>query len=151
MSKPVQRSAFRQDPKHLARMAENLEDDTRLAREEAVGAELLYTRDLIANLGIFWDTAEQLGDLCIRQVRQFAEDNMDTLSALLESHPGEVPNVVGRHLERRMRHVGQGFEESMRLLTAQYEKTGQTLFRIWTPFAAVVRQDWASRSSRRTR
>ena len=155
MAASSRRSTFRQDPQDVGRQAEDLirsfEADSRLAREEVVGAELLFGRDLVANIGILWDTAEQLGDLCARQARHLVEDHLATLTTLASSRPEQVPAVLSRHFERRLRHVGQGWAQGAHLLAAQSEKAGETLLRFWAPFAAVVRQDWSGRGNRRGR
>ena len=139
-------SAFRKDLDRLAREAEALTEslgaDSRLAREEAVGAEILATRDLMTHLGIVWDTVEQLGDLAGRQARLFVEDYLTTMSILLDGTAREQGAVLGAHVERRLTHIAQGLDQSIEVLSTQSQKACDSLFRIWSPFFSVVRQDW---------
>lgn len=124
-------------------LADTLEQDRRLAAEEAVGAELLATRDVVAHLGIAWDTLEGLGALYARQARLLADDYADTWKALTrEGGPGRAPEVIGAHLERRVDHLTAGVNEGIELLSTQTGRACDALIRLWAPFTAVVRQDW---------
>ena len=124
-------------------LAGSLEHDRRLAGEEVVGAELLATRDLVAHLGIAWETLEGFGTLYARQARLLADDYADTWKALTrEGGAGNVPEVIGAHLQRRVEHVTAGVNESIELLSSQTERACDALIRLWAPFTAVVRQDW---------
>jgi hypothetical protein len=124
-------------------LADTIERDRRLAGEEAVGAELLATRDLVAHLGIAWETLEGLGDLYARQARLLAGDYADTWKALTrEGVSRSVHEVIGAHLERRVDHVTAGVNEGIELLSSQSERACHVLIRLWAPFTAVVRQDW---------
>jgi hypothetical protein len=131
-------------------LAASLDGETRLARrlagEEAVGAELLATRDLVAHLGIAWDTAEQLGDIYVRQLRLLMDDYRTTAAALLSSEGlAPLPQVVNAHLDRRLRHAGEGLEQGIEVFSRQSAKACGSLLELWAPFLAVVRSDWMQR------
>jgi hypothetical protein len=125
-------------------LAQSLEDESQLAGEEAVGAELLMTRDLVAHLGIAWDTAEQLGDIYVRQLRLLADDYRITAVALL---PGErrapLRQVVSAHVDRRLRHASEGLEQGIEVFSRQTARACGSLLELWAPFLAVVRSDWS--------
>lgn len=127
-------------------LAHSLEGESRLAGEEAVGAELLATRDLVAHLGIAWDTAEQLGDIYVRQLRLLADDFRTTAAQLL---PGEqrppLRQVISAHLDRRLRHTGEGLEQGIEVCSRQSARACGSLLELWAPFLAVVRSDWTQR------
>jgi hypothetical protein len=125
-------------------LADNLERDRHLAGEEAVGAELLATRDLVANLGIALDTATGLADVYARQMRHLFEDYAATWSSLSGGQsPAQPLTVLSEHLTRRVEHVTEGVNESIELVSTQSERAWEALYRLWAPFAAVVRQDWS--------
>jgi hypothetical protein len=146
-------SAFRKDLSRLARELEDLsaslKAESRLAREEAIGAELLASRDLVGQLGSVWEAAEQLGDLYVQQVRYWVEDHAATLSAAVAG--GSADNarcLLGQHIERRIAHVTEGLTVSARLLAGQSATTSRTLFRLWKPFLDVMSRDWAGQRDR---
>ncbi|MFU8816651.1 MAG: hypothetical protein ACNA7W_14980 [Pseudomonadales bacterium] len=148
-------SAFKKDLDRLAREVDELsgsmQAETRLAGEEAMGAELLASRELVAQLGILWDTAERFGDLYARQLRYCVADHASTWSALLGGAArGDAPAIIGEHVERRVIHLAEGVQQSAQLLSGQSAKASQTLYNLWKPFLAVLRQDWAGRRPRST-
>lgn len=127
-------------------LAESLQGESRLAGEESLGAELLAGREMSAQAGILWETAEQLGDLCLRQARLFAEDHTATFRCLLDdSSRHSFQTMVGRHVERRLRHNLDGVAQGIDIMAAQSERTCQSIINLWAPFLAVVRKDWAER------
>lgn len=130
-------------------LVESLDERSHLAQEEVVGAELLASRELVAGLGLAWETATQLGDIYARQARYLVEDNVATLTSLLDgSARGRGLEVIGRHLERRMGHVAEGVDQGIDLLSRHNESAWTALQTLWAPFLAVVRQDWASQRQR---
>jgi hypothetical protein len=151
-------SAFRKDLERLAQEAEAREDCQaepgragRLAGEEVVGAELLASRHLVAQLGLLWETTEQLGDLYARQIRYWVDDHTVTWTELIaapSSDSKDGSGVVGRHLERRIAHLGEGLTESAHLLARQSAQASRSLFDLWRPFMSVLRADWADPRSR---
>lgn len=142
-------SAFHKDLDRLAREVGKVRTESRLAGEEAMGAELLATRDLVAHLGIAWETAEQLGDIASRQAQHFAEDHLKTLSQWLDGTAVRDPGTaLGRHLERRLTHLTEGLQQSIEVASVQSEKTWQAMLTLWSPFFSVLRQDWAGQRAR---
>lgn len=125
-------------------LADTLQQESRLAREESVGAEILATRDLVAHFGILWDTVDQLGNLAGRQARHFALDYAATLSELTRP-AGGAGTAVGNHLDRRLTHIAEGFGEALEVMSRQSEKACGAAFALWSPFFSVVRQDWTGR------
>jgi len=139
---------LRRNLEQLTREAEELADtfehDRHLAGEEAVGAELLATRDLVAHLGIALDTATGLADVYARQVRHLFEDCAATWSSLSGGQGSPQPlSALNDHLSRRVEHVTEGVNESIEVVSTQSERAREALHRLWAPFAAVVRQDWS--------
>jgi len=132
-------------------LADSFERDRRLAGEEAVGAELLATRDLVAHLGIALDTATGLADVQARQLRLLLEDYAATWSSLQGNGGAPEPfSVLNDHVSRRLEHVTEGVNESIELISTQSERAWEALYRLWAPFAAVVRQDWSGPQRRRS-
>ena len=105
MIKPTTpRTAPRALPKRTAppEAAGSLRRDARLAGEEALGAELLVSRELLAHLGIFHDTIEQLGDIGTRQARKLTSDYAATASDVISGQALINPaGVLAAHLTRR--------------------------------------------------
>lgn len=127
-------------------LAESLGDESRLAGEETLGAELLAGREVSAQAGILWETAEQLGDLYLRQARLFANDHTATLRSLLDrSRRQSVTTVIGHHLDRRLRHNLDALAQGIDIMSTQSERTCQSISNLWAPFLAVVRRDWTER------
>ena len=146
-------SAFKKDLDRLTREAEELAESygaqSRLAGEEAVGAEILVSRDLVAHLGILWDTMEQLGDIAGRQARYFTDDYRATLGKLLGGSGADNRGAaLARLLENRLTHLAEGLEQGIEVMSAQSEKACEALFELWSPFFSVVRQDWSRQRSR---
>ncbi len=151
---PHAQSGFGQELERLTEDAEDLarslERRTSLAREEAVGAELLASRELIAQFGLAWETAAELGDLYVRQLRYLIEDNVATLGKLVDgSAQGRLAEVVGEHCERRIGHVGEGINHGIEVMSKQSESARAALQAMWAPFFAVVRQDWSQQRRNR--
>jgi hypothetical protein len=139
-SRTRQLSALHRDLDRLTEEAESLAGSV---EEEVVGAEILATRDLVANVGIVWETLEQFADIHARQARYLVEDHLQTWHGLLDGSSRETPHdVVGEHVERRVRHLAEGLEQGVQVMAHQTERTFDMLTRIWSPFLAVVRQDW---------
>jgi len=116
--------------------------NSRLAGEEALGAELLAARDLVAHFGIAWETAEQLGGVWRDQTRLCFEDYRRTVSRLA-SGTRAGPGVMGEHIERRINHLADGAEQTARVLFRQSELAAASLTGLWAPLAGVIRRDWA--------
>jgi hypothetical protein len=146
-------SAFRKDLSRLAREVEDLsaslKAESRLAREEAIGAELLASRDLVGQLGNLLEAAEQLGDLYVQQLRYWVDDHAATLSALVAGGSADSGRcVIGQHFERRMAHVTEGLAISARVLARQSTASSHTLFHLWKPFLDVMSRDWSGQRKR---
>jgi hypothetical protein len=129
--------------------AESLEEESQLARDEAVAAEILATRDLVAHLGILWETVERLDDLARRQAGYFAQDYLSALSGWLDCSPdNNRAAVLGTCLDRRMTHLAEALDEGVEVMSTQSDKVWDSLSRLWSPFFSVVRQDWAQQRAR---
>jgi hypothetical protein len=146
-------SAFRKDLSRLTREVEDLSAslraDSRLVGEEAVGAELLASRNVVAQLSGLWDTAEQLGDLYVQQLRYWLEDHAETLSEAVRGTPARGgAGLLGRHLERRLAHITEGATAAGRLLSSQSAMASRTVWQLWKPFLDVMDRDWAGQRKR---
>lgn len=128
-------------------LAGSVERESRLVSEETVGAELLATRDLVANFGIAWDAAEQLGSVYARQARYLVDDHAATLKSLMEGASQRPLELLGAHLERRFEHLTEGMNEGLDIVSTQTGRACEALLQLWAPFVAVVRQDWSSQRS----
>lgn len=134
-------SALRSEVDRLTSEAEALAESL---EQEAVGAELLASRDVLAGVGILWETAEQLSDLYVNQTRHLVSDHLTTWQALADRRREEGwQDVVGRHVERRVRHLAEGMEQGVNVLGRQSLHACDAVKRLWGPFFAVVRRDWS--------
>ena len=82
-------------------LAESLNKDLRLVSEEVVGAEILATKEVIENIGIFLDTLERLDNIRVEQVRWFFEDFATTYKRFAQSQ--DFPYVVTDHRYVKLR------------------------------------------------
>ena len=124
--------------------------DAKLAGEEALGAELLAGRELLAQAGIVFDTLEQMAGLANRQARHLAHDYLTTVSDLARGRGlAEPAAVVTDHFTRRLAHLAEGCVEGATLLNAQSLRAYRVLQNVWLPFQRVIDQDWASREGKR--
>ncbi|MFB3106726.1 MAG: hypothetical protein ACE1ZA_17635 [Pseudomonadales bacterium] len=121
-------------------LAESLNKDLRLVSEEVVGAEILATKEVIENIGIFLDTLERLDNIRVEQVRWFFEDFATTYKRFAQSQ--DFPYVVTDHCQRRLEHVADGFQQVSQAVTREISIFEQILFSLWKPFFAVVERDW---------
>lgn len=143
----AQLAALRQDLERLGReartLAGNARGRARLAGEEAVGAELLAGRDLVAHLGMVWSTLERFQDLSLRQARLLLEDHRATWESLLSGpRPGDLGGVMSDHFGRRARHLSEGVTQGLEVLSSQRAEACESLARIWAPFLAIVASEW---------
>jgi hypothetical protein len=124
-------------------VAQTWAQESRLVRDEAMGAELLLTRELIEQFGIVFETADQLNDLFVRQAGYALRDYADTLRHAA-SEPGlhNCRDVAMGHLQRRIGHLVEGSDEFAALMRSGTGKLGDALFGLWRPFAAVLGRDW---------
>ncbi|MDH3644815.1 MAG: hypothetical protein OES38_22100 [Gammaproteobacteria bacterium] len=85
-------SAFSKDIQRIAEDVEHLADDighdSRLVRDEMVGAEILATKEITEKIGILWEVAERLSDIGSEQARLLWDDYVTTYK--------EFSNAPGR-------------------------------------------------------
>jgi hypothetical protein len=124
-------------------------DDPALARDEIVAAELLASRETVAELGILWETVDRLGRLQTRLAGQCVADHLTTLSNIgrATSATGAVA-VLADHVDRRVRHLLTGLDQTVTVLSDQSQKTADAAVQVWAPFLAVLRRDWADPAPR---
>ncbi len=140
-------SAFQKDIEALAHdvdeLAQDFSQDSRLWREEMVGAEILATKELIENLGILWETLDEMNDVCVRQLRHLGQDHADSARQFF-SDPSlaQIPAVATSHFQRRLEHIAEGVSEASRLLVKGTDNAAEILFGLWKPFFAVINLDW---------
>ncbi len=140
-------SAFQKDIEALAHDVEELADDigkdSRLIREEMVGAEILATRELIENLGIVWETLDELNDVIVRQVQHLARDQAKSVRDFLaDPGPAQFSAVALAHCQRRLEHIAEGVSEASSLMVRSSDHASDILFGLWKPFFAVINRDW---------
>ena len=122
---------------------------SRLVREEAVGAELLATREFIEQWGVLLETFARLNDLVVRQLRYLAEDHYATLRrAATEPGQHNCRDIAYAHAERRIRHLAEGAADLSTLAATGLRRFGDAAFGLWRPFAAVLRRDWQGQGNR---
>ena len=147
------RSAFSRDPAELAGepgdSARTWSEESRLLRDEAMGAELLLTRELVEQWGILFETVDGLNDLLVRQAGHFIEDHLATLRATV-SNPGppNCSDILTAHWRRRIAHLTEGGQECVSLIQTESRKYRNALFGLWRPFATVLGRDWDERRTR---
>jgi hypothetical protein len=127
----------------LGSVARTWTAESRLVRDEAMGAELLLTREVIEQIGIWFETADRLNDLAVRQAGHLFRDCVATLQHAA-SEPGlhNVRDIVLGHCQRRLAHLAEGSDEFSALVRSESRKVTDALFGLWRPFAAVVGRDW---------
>lgn len=131
--------------REVSELAETLGAESRLAGEEAVGAELLAGRELVAGLGIVWETAQQLGDVQVRQLELWLDDQLATLTHLpQQTLEGRGADVLRQHLRRRASHLSQGARQTLTILSRQSSRALAVMGSLWQPYLNVLRQDRAS-------
>lgn len=140
---------MREDLSEIARSVDGLATDlargTRLVREEAVGAELLAGRELVAQAGILWSLAESMHRLAVSQAELLVRDHWRTASELLDPRRrGATATVLSDHFERRFRHSARGWAEGAELLANGCNESAAAAQRMWASFSAVVRNDWST-------
>lgn len=139
---------MREELNEISRSVDELATDlargSRLVGEEAVGAELLAGRELVAQAGIFWSLAESLQRLALGQTELLVRDHLHTLGELFDpSLRGRPAAILGAHLERRLRHSAEGLAEGADLVAASLDESSAAARRMWESFTAVVRNDWS--------
>jgi hypothetical protein len=127
-------------------VARSWSEESRLVRDEAMGAELLLTREFIEQIGICLETADRLNDLAIRQTGHLIRDYVATLRHVA-TEPGlhNVREIVLSHWQRRLEHLAEGSDEFAGLVRSETRKVADALFGMWRPFATVLGRDWSKR------
>ncbi|MEQ8485196.1 MAG: hypothetical protein RIB46_12610 [Pseudomonadales bacterium] len=114
-----------------------------LAGEEAVGAELLAGRELLALAGVALATAEGVGRLLAEQGGFWLDDQRRTAATLARgATPQQAGAAVVDHVSRRVRHLTAGADQLNRLLFEQTRQACRAAATLWQPYLAVVSQDW---------
>jgi len=140
-------SAFSRDLAELAQdletVARSIGTETRLLRDEAMGAELVLTRELIEQWGVMIETADGLNDLLVRQAGHLLEDWLATLRQAA-SEPGQhnCRDLAIAHWQRRLEHLGEGGRDLYALVSAGSRKYADAAFAVWRPFVTVLGRDW---------
>lgn len=133
----------------VATLPADWSNTSRLVREEAVGAELLATREFIEQWGVLLETFDGLNDLAVRQLRYLAEDHYATLRrAATEPGQHNCRDIAYAHAERRIRHLAEGAADFSTLAATGLRRFGDAAFGLWRPFAAVLRRDWQGPGTR---
>jgi len=130
-------------------VAQTWSAESRLVRDEAMGAELLLARELIEQFGVLFETADRLNDLFVRQTGHLLRDYAATLKhAAAEPGLHNCQDLVVTHWQRRIGHIAEGSDELSALVVSETRKWGDALFGLWRPFAAVVGRDWQTQRPR---
>lgn len=142
---------FRLEPPSVSDhgLPEPFDREAHLAGEEALGAELLVSRELLAHVGIFYDTVEQITQLASRQARHLANDYAATAAAAVGGPGSGDPAVVfAAHVTRRLTHLTEGAAEVVSVITTQSQKACRALYDLWLPFHRVIVRDWSGTGPR---
>jgi len=141
-SKDIERIA--QDVEHLA---DDLGQDSRMMRDELVGAEILATKELTEKIGILWEVAERLNAIGTEQARQFVDDYATTFREFSNA-PGlhNYSDMLMNHWLRRLDHIADGTRAVANLVTKETNLLEDVVFGMWKPFLAVLNRDWTSRT-----
>lgn len=119
------------------------EDRAALVGEEAVGAELLAGRGLLALAGVALATAEGIGRVLAEQGGFWFDDQRRTAADLARGvTPEQAGMVAADHVRRRVQHLSAGADQLNRLLFEQSRRACRAAAVLWQPYAAVVREDW---------
>lgn len=136
-----------EDVKRLSADSEHLIDDVadqaRLLRDEALAAEFIATEETVENVGSLLEMFSVLGDIQRDQVRQFFEDGRTTLTGLSEIRgPGDLISLTLDHWKRRSEHISDGLTKVVEVLADENRFLGNTMSEMWKPFGQMVRGDW---------
>jgi len=140
-------SAFNRSVEQIAHevqaVARSWSEESRLVRDEAMGAELLLSREIVEQFGILFESADRLNDLFLRQAGHLFRDFAATARhAAAEPGLHNCRDVAIDHWQRRIAHIAEGSSELTALLRSEGAKFGEALFGLWRPFAAVLDRDW---------
>ena len=111
-------------------------NNSRLIGEELLGAELLASRELAESAGSLWETLERGGQIQQQQLNLLCKDYLQYVEEL--ANPFAVPQATARLLQRRVTHVGDGWQAFGNLLQEEFTP----ITRAWRSFFDVVKQDW---------
>lgn len=127
----------------LEAIARTWSQEGRLVRDEAMGAELLLTRELIEQFGILFETFDQLNDIAVRQAGYLLTDCVATLRHAA-GEPGlhNCRDIAIDHWQRRLGHLAEGSQALVVLARSESRKWSDALFSLWQPFATVLGRDW---------
>jgi len=147
----IRNSAFSKDLRRIAedveRLADDLGQDSRMMRDEAVGAEILVSKEITEKIGILWEVAERLNAIGTEQARQLWDDYATTWNELTSATPQHnYSDLVMNHWLRRLEHIADGTRSVANLLTKETNLLEDVVFGLWKPFFAVLNRDWSSRT-----
>jgi hypothetical protein len=127
----------------LEAIARTWSQEGRLVRDEAMGAELLLTRELIEQFGILFETFDRLNDLAVRQAGYLLSDCLATLRhAAGERGLRNCRDIAIDHWQRRIGHIAEGSDALVALARSESQKWSDALFSLWRPFTTVLGSDW---------
>jgi len=147
----IRNSAFSKDLRRIAedveRLADDLGHDSRMMRDEAVGAEILASKEITEKIGILWEVAERLNAIGTEQARQLWDDYATTWNELTSTTAQHnYSDLVMNHWLRRLEHIADGTRSVANLLTKETNLLEDVVFGLWKPFFAVLNRDWSSRA-----
>ena len=128
------------DSEHLV---EDVADQARVLRDEALAAEFIATEEAVENMGSILEMMSVLSDIQRDQFRQFFEDGKTTLEGLREVRgPGDLMNLSLDHWKRRAEHISDGLTKVIEVLADESRFLSNTMTEMWQPFGKMVRGDW---------
>lgn len=145
---PLSRSVL-QIARDVESAARTWSRESRQVRDEAMGAELLATREIVEQFGILFESVDRLNDLAVRQTGHLVRDYAATLrQAVTEPGLHNCRDLVLGHWQRRIGHLVEGGDEFAALVRSETAKFGDALFGLWGPFAATLARDWRTGAPR---
>lgn len=128
------------------RLLDDVTDQSKTLREEAVAAEFIATEETMENVGSVLGALSDLHEIQRRQLRWLFDDSQASLAALTRARsPADLFRVGLDHWSRRAGHIGEGVGQAVTVLASESRTLTNTLVEMWTPFVALLRRDWERR------
>ena len=126
-----------------SRLLDNVADESKTLREEAVAAEFIATEETMENVGSMLGALSDLHEIQRRQLRWLLDDSRASFSALTQARsPADLFRVGLDHWARRAGHIGEGVGQAVTVVANESRTLTNTLVEMWSPFVALLRRDW---------
>jgi hypothetical protein len=121
---------------------EDVKEQTRTLRDEAMAAEYVATEETLENVGTALDALERLEKIRRKYWEVFLSDQLTTFEALTKTRSlADFTRVGFEHWNRRISHGVDAYGETVGVLSDEAHSFVTTFFEMWRPFIEMVRRD----------